>query len=273
MHFLSERQEKPLLTVNFSALTESLIESELFGHERGAYTDAHARRLGVFELADTGTILLDEIGDISAKLQVQLLRVIEEKTFQRLGSSAEIKVDIRVIASTNRPLEQLVREERFRADLYYRLNVATIVMPPLRERENDILLLSEYFIHEFNTRFQKNFRGVHEDALAAMRRYAWPGNVRELKNALERAVLLHEGELILLKHMNLAIGQGEDNRNASGDHPEAGSSLTSLVDVEKQALTQALDLAGYNQSKAAKLLNISRDTLRYRMKKYKLSAP
>jgi two-component system, NtrC family, response regulator AtoC len=269
IHFLSERRERPLMTVNCSALAESLVESELFGHEKGAFTDAHAMRPGVFELADTGTILLDEIGDVSPKLQVQLLRVIEEKTFRRIGSTKEIKVDVRIIASTNRPLGTLVREERFRADLYYRLNVANIAMPPLRDRGDDLLLLAEYFLHEFNTRFHKHFRGFHEEALAGLFRYQWPGNIRELRNTVERAVLLHEGDFVLHQHLELPLhpAEAEAKARASGN---AEGVLPSLFDVEKQALLNALERAGNNQSQAARLLNISRDTLRYRIKKYKL---
>jgi transcriptional regulator with PAS, ATPase and Fis domain len=269
LHFLSDRREKPFLAVNFSALTESLVESELFGHERGAFTDARQQKKGVFELADTGTILLDEIGDISPKVQVRLLRVLEQKVFQRVGGTKDIAVDVRILASTNQPLEQLVKLGKFRADLYYRLNVAAIQMPALRERGADIITLAEYFIHEFNLSFRKNFKGLSEETKKLFLEYNWPGNVRELRNVIERAVLMDEGEYIFSHAVELGHIHKLTNEAPSLAF-ELGAAGQSLDEIEKQVLIKALEKTNYNQSHAAKILKISRDTLRYRMKKHQL---
>jgi len=269
IHFKSERRDEPLMIVNCSALTETLIESELFGHEKGAFTDARNQKKGIFEIADGGTILLDEIGDISSKIQVKLLRVLEQKTFQRVGSTIDIKVDVRIVAATNRKLEKLVHEKKFREDLYYRLNVANIYMPPLRERGEDIIKLSEFFLHEFNTAFHKNFKGLSEDTKKMFLNYNWPGNVRELRNVIERAVLMDEGEYIFSHQVELGHLHTLSHEIPTMD-VELATSDQSLEEVEKKALRQALEKTNYNQSQAAKLLKISRDTLRYRMKKHSL---
>jgi len=269
IHLLGERREKPLMTVNFSALSESLIETELFGHEKGSFTGATSQKKGIFEIADGGAILLDEIGDISPKMQVRLLRVLEQKAFQRVGGTAEITVDIRIIAATNQSLEKLVGEDKFRSDLYYRLNVAYIQMPALRERGEDIILLANNYLQEFNTKFHKAFKGFTQESRDLFLRYHWPGNVRELRNVLERAVLLNEDEFVSLRNIELLSSPA----SAPGMYlpqGDAGSGGLSLYDMEKQVLTQALVKTDFNQSKAAKLLKISRDTLRYRMKKYGL---
>jgi two-component system response regulator AtoC len=272
IHFLSVRKQKPLMMVNCSALSESLIESELFGHEKGAFTDAKTQKKGIFELADTGTIFLDEIGDVSSKIQVKLLRIIEQKSFQRVGGASEISVDVRVIAATNRPLERLIVERTFREDLYYRLNVASIIMPPIRERGEDVLLIADYFLQEFKVKFKKHFQKFSEATKKMFLDYQWPGNVREIRNVLERALLLGDGEVVEPHHIELHRFQ-----HASIIPParvdEDGAEDLSLVELEKRALVQALEKTGYNQSRAAKLLKISRDTLRYRMKKYNLSPP
>ena len=271
IHFLSERRDKPLIPVNFSALTETLVESELFGHERGAFTDARQQKKGIFELSDGGTILLDEIGDISTKIQVKLLRVLEQKTFQRVGGTSEITVDVRIVAATNQPLERLVKEEKFRSDLYYRLNVASIQLPPLRERGDDILLLAEFFLNEFNVAFHKNFKGISEETKKMFLEYHWPGNVRELRNVVERAVLMDDGDYIFSHNVQLG-----HIHSLNSDVPELAFDLggkdQSLNDIEKQILIKALEKTNHNQSQAAKLLKISRDTLRYRMKKHNLLA-
>ncbi len=271
LHFLSERREKPLMTVNFSALTETIIESELFGHEKGAFTDAKTQKKGLFELADGGTIFLDEIGDISPRMQVKLLRVLEQKAFQRVGGVAEITVDVRIIAATNRSLEERVGEDTFRSDLYYRLNVANIEVPPVRKRGEDILMLAEYFIHEFNTKFHKQFLGLAPETKELFLRYQWPGNVREIRNVLERAVLLSDGDLI---QPSTIVFSNLQQRPADAPVPQIDPSAEglSLYDMEKKALLFALERSHYNQSQAAKLLKISRDTLRYRMKKYEILA-
>ena len=271
IHFLSPRKQKPLMMVNFSALTESLIESELFGHEKGAFTDAKAQKKGIFELADTGTIFLDEIGDTPHKVQIKLLRVIEQKTFQRVGGTAEISVDVRVIAATNRPLERLIAEGAFREDLYYRLNVASILLPPIRDRGEDVLLLADYFLQEFNVKFQKHFQGLTDATKKMFLDYQWPGNVREIRNVLERAVLLGEGDRIEPKHIDLHRFQRSSPESSTRTGGEEDGDI-SLFELEKRALISALEKTGYNQSQAARLLKISRDTLRYRMKKYNLSA-
>jgi two-component system response regulator AtoC len=266
IHSASNRKDKPLMTVNCSALTESLVESELFGHEKGSFTDARNQKKGIFELADTGSIFLDEIGDITPKMQVKLLRVLEQKTFQRVGGYTDITVDIRVIAATNRSLEDLVEEGRFRTDLYYRLNVAQIVMPPLRDRGEDILLIASHYLNSFNAKFHRSFRGFSDEVKCLFMEYPWPGNVRELRNVLERAVLLNDADMLRPDHVELfrARPVGE----LAGSVP-GGESL-SLSDLERQALVSALEKSGNNQSQAAKILKITRDTLRYRMKKYGL---
>lgn len=269
LHVLSDRREKPFLAVNFSALTESLVESELFGHERGAFTDARQQKKGIFELADTGSILLDEIGDISPKVQVRLLRVLEQKVFQRVGGVRDISVDVRIIASTNQPLEHLVKQGKFRSDLYYRLNVATVQMPALRERGEDIITLAEYFIHEFNVAFHKSFKGVSEETKKIFLDYKWPGNVRELRNVIERAVLMDDGEYIFSHAVELGHIHKLTNEVPSLAF-ELGAAGQSLDEIEKQVLVKALEKTNYNQSHAAKMLKISRDTLRYRMKKHQL---
>ena len=267
LHFLSDRKDQPLMTVNCSALTESLIESELFGHERGAFTDAKTQKKGIFELADGGTIFLDEIGDISARVQVKLLRAIEQRTFQRVGGATEITVDVRIIAATNRSLELQIAERKFRMDLYYRLNVASITMPPIRERGEDILLLAEYFLQEFTSKFHKQFKGFSKPAKEILLSNPWPGNVRELRNVLEHAILLHDDELVSQAHLELGPAALQSAT------PEKVTDLDdiSLYDLEKRALFHALEKANQNQSQAARILKISRDTLRYRLKKYSLT--
>lgn len=270
IHFLSDRRDQPLMTVNFSALTETLIESELFGHEKGAFTDAKNQKKGLFELAHGGTILLDEIGDVSPRIQVKLLRILEQKTFQRVGGTTDITVDVRIIAATNRSLERKVKENTFREDLYYRLNVAALTMPPLRERDGDIVLLAEYFLNEFNTKFHKLFGHFADETKEMLLRYHWPGNVRELRNVLERAILLGDGEVLCPHHIEFS--RLHDPSTVSSLTIPVGTDGFSLEDLEKRALEQALEQTGRNQSQAARLLKVSRDTFRYRMKKYGLLA-
>jgi two-component system, NtrC family, response regulator AtoC len=269
IHFLSSRKDEALMTVNFSALTETLIESELFGHEKGAFTDAKSQKKGVFELADKGTIFLDEIGDSSPKTQIRLLRVLEQRTFQRVGGTADISVDIRIIAATNQSLPQRIEEGKFRTDLFYRLNVVSLVMPPVRERGEDVLQLADYFLHEFNTKFHKHFVGLAESTRELFLGYGWPGNVREIRNVLERAVLLGSGELIQPDHVELSSFLHETRAEGGTAGESAGGDLP-LYELERQALIHALEKTEHNQSEAARLLRISRDTLRYRMKKYSI---
>ncbi len=269
IHFLSERKDDPLIIVNMSTLTENLVESELFGHEKGAFTDATAQKKGIFEIADKGTIFLDEIGDVAPRIQVKLLRTIEQKVFQRVGGTRDISVDVRVIAATNRPLERLVAKGLFREDLYYRLNVVSVHTPPIRERTEDIPLLAEYFLQEFNVKFHKNFQQLSDATMERFLKYPWPGNVREIRNVLERALLLNDGDVVQPHHVEF---QRLNHTPANAFHVDAGDEDAdlSLIELEKKTLLQALEKSQYNQSRAAKLLKISRDTLRYRMKKYDL---
>ncbi len=269
VHFLSERKDKPLMTVNCAALTETLIESELFGYEKGAFTDARNQRKGIFEIADSGTVFLDEIGDISPKLQIKLLRVLEQKTFQRVGGTTDINVDVRIIAATNRALQEKIAEGTFRTDLFYRLNVATINLPPLRQRNQDVLFLAENFLQEFNLKFNKHFTGFTEETKQLLLNYHWRGNVRELKNVMERTILLNEDDYIQPHHLEFShLLHQQKNDNPSFLNNEEPLSLNEL---EKKALIQALAKTNYNQTQAAKLLQITRDTIRYRIKKHNLN--
>ncbi len=265
IHALSERKDKCFMAVNCASLTESLIESELFGHQKGAFTDAKNLKKGMFELADGGTIFLDEIGDISSSLQVKLLRVLDQKSFKRVGGTSEISVDVRIITATNQPLEEKVEEGKFRADLFYRLNVVHLYVPPLRERGNDILLLAHYFLQEFNKTFRKNFKGLSGETKELFLKYNWPGNVRELKNVIERAVLLDEGDYIFSHHVELGHLHSL-SKNEDAGYSTTNGNLT-FSQIEKSAVLDALTKTNFNQSQAAKLLQISRDQLRYKMKK------
>lgn len=265
IHELSERRDKCFMAVNCASLSESLIESELFGHQKGAFTDAKNLKKGMFELADGGTIFLDEIGDISPNLQVKLLRVLDQKSFKRVGGTSEILVDVRIITATNHVLEQKVAEGSFRADLFYRLNVVHVHVPPLRVRGNDVLMLAQYFIQEFNIVFRKTFKGLNEETKEAFLKYHWPGNVRELKNVIERAVLLDEGDFIFSHQIeigHLHTLNGKENSNP----PISGKDKT-FSEIERTAVIDALTKTDFNQSHAARMLEISRDQLRYKMKK------
>lgn len=266
VHALSNRCDKPLMTINCAALTETLIETELFGYEKGAFTDAKSLKKGIFELAHKSTVFLDEIGDISQKLQVKLLRILEYKTFQRVGGTDDISVDVRIIAATNQPLNQKLEDGSFRTDLFYRLNVANINVPPLRERNEDIILLATHFINEFNKKFHKNFKGLSEETKKLFLNYTWPGNVRELKNFIERAILLYDRDYLIPEYFE-AIKNNENLTTKSYN-----LETLPLFELEKRAIINALKSTNYNQTKAAKLLNISRDTLRYRLKKYNIKA-
>jgi DNA-binding NtrC family response regulator len=274
IHFASDRANRPFMNITCSALPETLLESELMGHERGSFTDARFLKKGLFELADGGTLFLDEIGDMGVLLQAKLLRFLQEKTFKRVGGTKDITVDVRIIAATNRDLGKAVREGRFREDLYYRLKVIPVVLPPLRERTEDIPLLIKYFVDTFNREFKKATRGVTEEALERLIRYPWPGNVRELRNVIERAMILENkpeiGILDLPREMRDRPRPDETTAAAVPDGfllPESGFALK---DIEHEMVRQALEKTAGNQSRAARLLSISRDTLRYKMKKYGL---
>ena len=263
IHFNSPRSARPFQNVTCSALAETLLESELFGHERGAFTDAKQQKKGLLELAQGGTVYLDEIGETTPVLQVKLLRFLEEKAFKRVGGASDIRVEVRVIAATNRDLKKAMREGSFRPDLYYRLSTILVRMPPLRERREDIRLLAETFLQSFASAFGKNVRGLSDRSLAHLESYDWPGNVRELKNVIERAVLLCEGDL-LRRHDFLDFDE-ESPASRAFALPAAGLDMERL---ERDLLDQALERTGGNQTRAGQLLRLSRDQIRYRIEKY-----
>jgi DNA-binding NtrC family response regulator len=269
IHQKSKRRDKPLITVNCAALTETLLESELFGHEKGSFTGAYARKLGRFELADGGTIFLDEIGEISPAVQAKLLRVLEERKFNRVGGVETIEVDTRVVAATNRNLEQNVKSGKFREDLYFRLNVFPIWIPPLRERRDDIPRLVQYFLKKH----QYRGRALDEGLMDQLTGYDWPGNVRELKNILERAMILSDGADIQAHHVG--IKPGLPTKEAAPEaQQQVGDSLRisplSLEEMEKNMIIEALKKSKGNKTEAAKALHITRRMLYSRMKKYNL---
>lgn len=272
IHYSSKRGNKPLMKINCSAIPDSLLESELFGYEKGAFTDAKNTKKGLFELADGGTVFLDEIGDMKPFLQSKILRVLENQTFMRVGGEREIKVDVRIIAATNKNLEALVREGLFRKDLYYRLKVMVIEMPPLRDRVEDILLLSNLFIEENNREHNKNIRGFGEEAKKLLIQYHWPGNVRELKNVIERAMILTDQDFITHKQLPFELKQtgGFDRAMSTPEVSEITDEM-SLDHVEKIHLSKVLKSLEWNKSKASKVLGISRATLRAKIRKYSLS--
>ncbi len=267
IHFESKRAERPFMAINCTSLPEHLVESELFGHERGAFTDAKNQKKGLIELADGGTLLLDEIGDMPMGAQAKLLRVLEERTFKRVGGTAELKVDVRILASTHRDLRQLVAEDRFRQDLYFRLNVMTLRVPPLRERISDLQELAEHFIAAFNLEFDRHVIGLSADAKSLLTRHLWPGNVRELRNVIERAFILEAQKLIEPCHLPQELTFPKESSQPS----PASTDGMDLNRLEVETIRAALDKAGGNQTKAARLLGISRDTLRYRIKKFDLA--
>lgn len=264
IHLNSKRKYFPMVTVNCGALPESLLESELFGHEKGAFTGAHYRRKGKFEMANGGTIFLDEIGTISNKVQVELLRVIETKQFTRVGGSETISSDFRVIAATNENLEELVKEGKFREDLYYRLNVFTIHIPPLRERVDDIPLLANYFLKKYTTSMNKKITGISDEAINFMLRYKWPGNVRELENAIERAVVICRNDKIQLEDLPFKVSNNTQWTDVEDK---------SLSEVEKRHIAIVLKENNWNISKSAEDLKIDRVTLYNKIKKYGLRKP
>ncbi len=278
IHRASSRREAPFLEINCAGLTENLLESELFGHEKGAFTDAVARKMGLLELGHSGTVFLDEIGEMTLQVQVKLLRVLEKMVFRRVGGTEDIQVDVRVIAATNRDLAELVRQGAFREDLYYRLKVVQLKLPPLRARPEDILPLAEYFMGLFNERFGKKFQEIAPEAKEALLDYHWPGNIRELKNLMERTVLLEEGPVLLRRHLVLA---GEDNFQEAfpatvgalldKPFPPEGIDMEGVVrQLEEKLVRKALLASGGNQSRAARILGLNRDKLRYRMRQYQI---
>ena len=269
IHYSSDRAKKPFMNITCSALPEHLLESELFGHEKGAFTDAKVSKKGLLELTDGGTVFLDEVGEMGIGLQSKLLRFLEEKTFKRVGGTVDIKVDIRIIAATNINLEQAISEGRFRRDLFYRLKVIPIYIPPLRERPEDISLLVKHFIDHFNREFKKGTKGITGSALQTLMEYPFPGNVRELKNIIERIMILESKDYIdvsALPQDLLGQGPGLVSQPVFLLPPQG----VVLDDVEKSLLDQSLKRTANNQTRAAKLLGLTRDTLRYRLKKYNI---
>ncbi len=271
LHYESPRQAEPFIAINCAAIPETLLESELFGYEKGAFTDARAQKRGLFELADKGTLFLDEIGEIPLTLQAKLLRVLEEQSFRRLGGLKDIRVDLRFVAATNKNLREAVKEGAFRQDLYFRLNVIQIVIPPLRERLEDIEPLAKFFIEHYNRKFKRHIEGLSAEALDLLVEHDWPGNVRELRNAIERAMILEESALITSASLPISISHSEARLAAAADAPlEIPEGGMSLVDNERLLLARALEKTSGNQTQAARLLRITRDTLRYKMKKFNL---
>lgn len=269
IHYNSNRREHLFLEVNCTALPESLLESELFGYEKGAFTDAKKQKKGLFELADKGTLFLDEIGDMSYSMQAKLLRALQEKRFQRVGGVSEVEVDIRIIASTNKNLEQNMKEGKFREDLYYRLQVVPITVPPLRERRDDIMPLALHFMEMFNREFKKNVHKISSEAEKRLLEYPWPGNIRELKNVIERAILLESEEELLPEHLLLPEMEMRPERFGVQEAPDN----LSISAIEKRHIDEVLNTVNWNKNKAAKLLEIDRTTLYTKIKRYKLVEP
>jgi DNA-binding NtrC family response regulator len=267
IHYNSDRAGRSFVNITCSALPEQLLESELFGHERGAFTDARQQKRGLLETANGGTVFLDEIGEMTPGLQAKLLRFLEDRTFKRVGGLVDIRVDVRVVAATNRDLEHEVKAGRFREDLFYRLQVMPIALPPLRERRGDVILLAEFFINRFNREFRKHVRGLSPRAVETLERYGWPGNVREVRNAIERAMLLTDREWLEPDDFTTLT------RTVPGTSFQLPAEGVNLEDVERQLVVQALERAGGNQTRAAQLLGIHRDQVRYRIEKFGLAKP
>jgi transcriptional regulator with PAS, ATPase and Fis domain len=257
------------MNITCTAISETLLESELFGHEKGAFTDARQQKKGLFEIADGGTVFLDEVGDMPAVLQAKLLHFLENRKFRRVGGVEEVSVDVRVVAATNRDIEKAIEEKQFRADLMYRLNVFPIYLPPLRERGDDVILIAQHFLGQYAREFKKPVQAISDGALRKVREYAWPGNVRELRNTIERAMLLCTSSEIQAEDIVLGrMGQPAEGDGVTGlSLPPGGIDFEQL---EQQLLKQALARSGGNQTKAAKLLHLSRDTFRYRLEKHGL---
>jgi DNA-binding NtrC family response regulator len=278
IHRMSARHAQPFVEINCAAIPSELLESELFGHEKGAFTDARTQKLGLMELANGGTLFLDEIGEMAPMLQVKLLRVLERRTFRRVGGTKDITVNLRIISATNQNLEKMVQEGGFREDLYYRLKVVPLLVPPLRERREDILPLARLFMERFSRQFKKPFRDVSPAAQRLMMEYPWPGNIRELKNLFERTVLLETADVLDAQHLKLAprarggqdqsLGQRIDEALAA-PVPPSGIPFEQLVeDLERSLIMRASEATRWNQSRTAEVLQLKRDKLRYRMKLY-----
>jgi two-component system, NtrC family, response regulator AtoC len=278
LHFAGPRSAKPFIEVNCSSIPTNLLEAELFGYERGAFTDAKERKLGLIEAAEGGTLFLDEIGEIDLTLQAKLLKLLEDKRVRRLGSVRDNKVDVRIVTATNCNLEQQIRDGKFRADLYFRLRIVQLEVPPLRERGSDITTLAEHFLAMHRARYGKPQLRFSAEVLATFAAYAWPGNVRELRNAIEQSVIMARSDVLYPSDLSFS---SDLSATAAIPIPSAVQPLTttippgslSLSEMERTLLVQALERSGGNVSKAARLLGVSRDTLRYRIDKYQLQMP
>jgi DNA-binding NtrC family response regulator len=282
IHRMSARHDKPFVEINCAAIPRELLESELFGHEKGAFTDARTQKMGLMELANDGTLFLDEIGEMSPMLQVKLLRVLERRTFKRVGGTKDIMVNLRIISATNQDLDRLVKEGGFREDLYYRLKVVPLWVPPLRDRRDDILPLGRLFMDRFARQFKKPFRNISPAAEQLLCGYAWPGNIRELRNLFERTMLLETGEVLEAQHLKLAprarpntvasLGQKIDGI-LNGTLTDGCIPFEPLVEeLERALIVRASYATNWNQSRTAEMLNLKRDKLRYRMKLYELQS-
>ena len=266
VHDLSKRGNMPFITLNCPGVPEHLLENELCGHEKGAYTDAYGLKKGLLEVADGGALFLDEIGDMGQGMQAKILRLIEQKTFRRMGGVKDIHVDVRIITATNKDLRKLMAEGKFREDLFYRINIIALRIPALRERREDILPLVKHFVDKYNEDFHKTIRKMSKEVEHFFMAYDWPGNVRELKNVIERAMILGEGDTLLLEHLPMEIvGENQERIMTGLRLPPEGISMDKL---EEALVREALKMTGGNQTKAARLLGISRDSLRYRMQKF-----
>jgi len=268
IHYRSKRENMPFITVNCAGFQEHLLENELCGHDKGAFTDAKEVKKGLLEIAEGGTLFLDEIGDVNQAMQAKLLRLVEQKSFRRIGGLKDIQVDVRIVTATNKDLLKLKEEGKFREDLFYRINVTSLRIPPLRERPEDILPLTKYFVQKYNEEFHKNVQKVSKGVEDFFMSYSWLGNVRELRNVIERAMILGDGDTLLMEHLPMEI-LGQASRHGQVIEgiriPPDGISLEK---VEEALVKQALKMTNGNQTKAARLLDISRDALRYRMQKF-----
>jgi transcriptional regulator with PAS, ATPase and Fis domain len=274
IHRRSKRSERPFLDINCAALPDTLLESEIFGHERGAFTDAREMKRGLLEVADGGTVFLDEIGDMPLAIQPKLLRVLETRSFKRVGGTRDIQVNIRVIAASNRDMGKAVGEGQFREDLYYRLNVFPVEIPPLRNRRDDIPVLTEYFMEQYNLTLKKNVTGFTREAIELLRAYSWPGNIRELKNLVERVVVLARGPLIGVEMLPPEISgrsAAPVAARSAGAPPSKEGLMRSLEDVEREHIRSVLQAEENNRSSTARVLGISRSTLIEKLKKYGIS--
>ncbi len=272
IHYRSDRAESPLMEVNCSSFHENLLENELFGHERGAFTDAGSTKKGLVELCDGGTLFLDEVADMSVPTQAKLLRFIDHRNFKRVGGAQDIAVDIRIVAATNKDVEAEVRSLRFRSDLYFRLKVVSIQLPPLRERGEDILLLARHFVRDFARKFQKPFTDLSPEVQEAFRAYAWPGNVRELRNLVERVVLLEDGPLVRLEHMpGELLGRGAGAPVSTAESRALG--VATLAQLEAEHIAEVLRITAGNKSQAARVLGISRQGLIEKLRRLRHEEP